>query len=193
MSTLKNFRPVNDYEKKLIIDSISKISSNSEIIFDDSLYEYYSIIKHNKNQKNRLQIYLLRQNKAKIKGLNNLHAKIHSIGLYFGFIYRGIFYLSLEGAEFLYKKGFLSEIKLIYLNKRGEKSVLYGNNILKSMITKTSAKLQRDDFLLVFNEFDEILAIALSKTESNLIDKLKPKEIIALNLKDKGYYLRTPQ
>ena len=61
------------------------------------------------------------------------------------------------------------------------------------MITKTSAKLQRDDFLLVFNEFNEILAIALSKTESNIIDKLKPKEIIALNLKDKGYYLRTPQ
>jgi ribosome biogenesis protein Nip4 len=61
------------------------------------------------------------------------------------------------------------------------------------MISKTSAKILKDDFLLIFNELNEILAIALSKTESKIVDKLRPKEIIALNLKDKGYYLRTPQ
>jgi ribosome biogenesis protein Nip4 len=193
MSPLKNFRPVNDYEKELIIDSISKISSNAKAIFDDSLYEYYSIFKSNKEQKDKLQIYLIRQNKMGIKNLDNLYDKIRSIGLYFGFIFRGIFYLSLEGAEFLHKRGFLSEIKCVYLNQRGERSILYGNNILKNMISKTSAKILKDDFLLIFNELNEILAIALSKTESKIVDKLRPKEIIALNLKDKGYYLRTPQ
>ncbi|TFG18320.1 MAG: hypothetical protein EU531_00700 [Promethearchaeota archaeon] len=193
MNTLKNFRPVNDYEKELIIDSIGKISPNSKAIFEDGLYDYYLIFKHNKQLKNRLQIYLVTHDKAKIESLNNLHAKIHSIGLYFGFINKGIFYLSLEGAEFFYKKGFLSEIKYVYLNKTGEKSVLYGNNILKSMITKTSTKLLKDDFLLIFNEYNEILAIGLSKTERNIIDKLKPKDIVAINLRDKGYYLRTPQ
>jgi hypothetical protein len=47
--------------------------------------------------------------------------------------------------------------------------------------------------LLIFNELNEILAIAQSKYESKNLQQLKPKDIIAFNLSDKGIYLRKKQ
>jgi len=46
---------------------------------------------------------------------------------------------------------------------------------------------------LIFNRNDEIIALAQSKYNYQNIQKLKPKEIIAINLNDKGYYLRRNQ
>ena len=61
------------------------------------------------------------------------------------------------------------------------------------MVIKTSKNLQEKDFLLVFNEMNELLAIAQFIVESNVLQYLKPKDIIALNLSDKGIYLREKQ
>lgn len=193
MNNSKNFRLINDFERTLITDSISNISSKIGIIFTEGVYKFYILLDPlNKSQK-KLQIYLISYNQTQLEKLKDLHSRIHAIGLYFGFINKGVFYLSLEGAEFLYKGGYLSDGKFIHMNKKGEKSVLYGNNILKNMVSKIALNLQKGDFLLILNDMNEILAIAHSKVESKDIEHLKPKDVIAFNLSDKGFYLRAKQ
>ena len=65
--------------------------------------------------------------------------------------------------------------------------------ILKSMIVKTPNNLKENSFLLVFNNLDEIIGIALSHINAKNIQSLKPKDTIAINLSDKGFYLRKNQ
>ena len=61
------------------------------------------------------------------------------------------------------------------------------------MITKTPSNLQKGDLLIIFNDMNEILGIAQSKVERESLKHLKPKNVIAINLSDKGYYLRKKQ
>ncbi len=61
------------------------------------------------------------------------------------------------------------------------------------MVTKTPSNLQKGDLLIIFNDMNEILAIAQSKVERESLKQLKPKNIIAINLSDKGIYLREKQ
>ncbi len=188
-----NFRQINEIEKDLISKSLSHISPK---IFQNLMGSkkklYISIIESNlKTQYPK--IYLLSQDFHKKIDQFEFKNKIYSTGLYFGFIKKGNFYFSLEGAEFLYKQGILSDLKFLYLNKKGEKSVLYGNNILKNMVMKKSSNLQKGDFLLIFNNLNEILSIAQSTVDSKVLKNLNPKDIIAINLRDKGIYLREHQ
>jgi len=98
--------------------------------------------------------------------------------------------LSIEGAEFLYISNFFTDFKKLILNENGEKSILYGNNILKKMLVHSPIDLKKTDFLLLLNENDEILGLGFSQTNNEQILNLKPSDLIALNLSDKGYYLR---
>ena len=137
-------------------------------------------------------IYLITKNQVIL--LRNLdNDKILSAGLYFGFIKKGSFYLSLEGAEFLYHNSLVSDFKKIHVNDKGEKSILYGNNILKNMIKKIPDSLKQNDVALIFNKNEELIALVQSKYDLQKIQELKPKDIIAINLNDKGYYLRKNQ
>ena len=138
-------------------------------------------------------IYLISNYLQEQINLNELNDKIYSLSLYFGFIKRSGFYISLEGTEFLYKRGIFSDNKFVYVTKKGEKSILYGNDILKDMVIKTPSNLQKGDFLIIFNEMNEILGIAQSKVERESLKQFKPKNVIAINLSDKGYYLRKKQ
>ena len=101
--------------------------------------------------------------------------------------------LSLEGAEFLLNLNFFSERYQLIVNNDGEKAILYGNKILKKMIIKISNKLKKNDFLLVFNQSNELICIARSQVDFEDIQNIKTNEIIAFNLIDKGYYLRKKQ
>jgi len=193
MNESSKFRQINEIEKEIIFQSLSKISPNIfQFIIRSKNIIYISLKKLN-SKTNYPSIYLASNYFQEEIDLIEFNDKIHSLGLYFGFIKRGRFYISLEGAEFLYKKGILSDIKRIYVNRKGEKSILYGNNILKNMVTKTSSNFQKGDFLLIFNDMNEILAIAHSKVESKNIEQFEPKNIIAFNLNDKGIYLREKQ
>ncbi|MFX1303746.1 MAG: NIP7 N-terminal domain-related protein [Promethearchaeota archaeon] len=187
-----SFRQINEIEKEIMITSLSKISSEfSQIIENYRTFLYISI--ERAVSKNKFpNIFLISKDQVRLlHSLNN--NKIISAGLYFGFIKKGNFYLSLEGAEFLYKQDIFSDFKRLYINEKGEKSILYGNNILKKMVIKPPSNLQKQDFLLVFNEIDEIIAIAQSKVENIKFKQLKSNEIIAVNLSDKGLYLRKKQ
>jgi len=188
-----HFRQINEIEKEVISKSLSNISPNYLQILKRSKKKLYISIIESNLKTEYPTIYLVSDEFLKIINLSAFENKIYSAGLYVGFIKKGKFYLSLEGAEFLYSQGILSDLKRIDLNEEGEKSVLYGNNILKNMVVKAPSNLQKGDFLLIFNNLNEILAIAQSKVSNKVLQNLKPNDIIATNLCDKGIYLRKKQ
>jgi len=161
MRDLKTFRLINKIEKKIIIDSLLKLSPNTFPFFEKNDIRLYISLNELEAESKFPSIFLISKDQFKIlRTLKN--DKIISAGLYFGFIKKGNFYLSLEGAEFLYNKNLFSDLKRIHLNDKGEKSILYGNNILKRMLFKEPFNLQKEDFLLVFNKLNEVIAIAKS-------------------------------
>ena len=99
----------------------------------------------------------------------------------------------MEGAEFLLNLNFFSEKHLVTVNNDGEKAILYRNQIQKKMIIKRSNEVKKNDFLLVFNQSNELICISQSQVNFEDIQNLKLNDIIAFNLIDKGYYLRKKQ
>jgi ribosome biogenesis protein Nip4 len=188
-----NFRQINEAEKKIIINTLSNISSKiltSLYNLEKNLFISTYILPTEDNFPN---IYLISNDQLKIVDTINNKPRICSVGLYFGFIKKGVFYLSLEGAEYLNKHDIFSEFQTLQVNEKAEKSILYGNNILKSMIIKIPINLKEREFLLIFNKLNEIIAIAQSRVKYQNIQILAQKEIVAMNLSDKGYYLRKKQ
>jgi len=193
MNDLENFRQINSFEKKIILRSLSTSSSKILQILDDLHYFLYISFKQKETKNNYPVIFLITNDQKKYLDLINVKNLVHSVGLYFGFIKRSIFFLSLEGAEFLYENDVFSEYQQLFLNKKGEKSFLYGNNISKKMIKKIPQKLKNKDFLLVLNGLNEIIGISQSQYDHQIIHTLNLEDIIAINLSDKGYYLRKKQ
>jgi ribosome biogenesis protein Nip4 len=122
--------------------------------------------------------------------VNRSKSIVYSSGLYFGFIKKGEFFISLEGANFLHELDCFSDKQIIRVNKEGEKSVLYGNKISKKMISRTPLYLKKNTFIVILNAFNELIAIGQSQVDSEVIQRLDKNGIIALNFVDKGYYLR---
>jgi len=189
----QNFRRINNIEKDIILTSISDISSKLLPIIENLENSLY-ISLEKLTQKNRYpNIYLISNELSKIIDKLNENDNIVFGGLYFGFIKKGRFFLSLEGVEFLYKNNIFSDFKKLYVNGKGEKSILYGNDILKNMIIKNPSNLKKDDFLVIFNELKKIIALGRSFIDNENIQNLKPNESIANNLTDRGWYLRKNQ
>lgn len=193
MNDSKNFRPINNYEKNIITNSLSQISLRFISLLDEKLYNLYIQLKSPIIKGNQLPIYLIQLKQNNLKQLIQLTFHISSIGLYFGFIKKGFFFLSLEGAEFLYRNKYILEKNQIIVNIQGEKSILYGNNILKKMLSNFSMELKMNDLVIVLNHLKEIIAIGIIKVDGNDFYNLESDDIIALNLIDKGYYLRKNQ
>ena len=187
------FRKINKIESEIISESLGKISIKFLKFLEESKKKLYISIIDSNRKAQYPKIYFVSDDLLGIIDLNEFKDKIYSISLFFGFIKKSIFYLSLEGAEFLYKQGIFTNFNFIYLNRKGEKSVLYGNHILKKMVAKTPTKLEQGDFILFLNDEDEILAIGQSKVDINTLQNAKPNDIIAFNLSDKGIYLREKQ
>jgi len=172
----------------------SQISLKFRSLLDEKLYNLYVLLKSPPLTKaNQLPIYLIKPRHKDLKQLIQLTSYIYSIGLHFGFIKKGLFFLSLEGAEFLYRNKYIFEKNQIIVNVQGEKSILYGNNILKKMVSNFSTKLKINDLLIVLNELKEIIAIGITKVDGNNFYNLESDKLVALNLIDKGYYLRKNQ
>jgi len=178
MSETRIFRRINTIETKIILNSINTISTELLPIFDSLKELLYILINKSTNEKDYPSIYLIADKLQEI--LNNIIFlnRIYDAGLYFGFIKRGEFYFSIESVEYLYKNGIFTEFKLVHLNENGEKSFLYGNSILKKM---------------VLNNFDEIIGLGISRVNNEILLNLKPSDVFAINIKDKGHYLRRRQ
>ena len=190
MNDATSFRQINNIELQIIITSFIKISAKFLAILDNLKSKLYTSIKHSTNRTNYLSIYLITGEQQNLLNEINIRNKIYAIGVFFGLIKRGVFLLSIEGAEFLYVSNIFPDFKKLILNENGEKSTLYGNNILKKMVLYSPIDLKKTDFLLLSNENDEILGLGFSQTNNEQILDSKPSDLIALNLSDKGYYLR---
>lgn len=193
MKDSKNIRPVNDLEKKIIINSLSQMSHKFISLLEENIYTLLIGLTPSKLKNKRLSVYLIKNYHKSLKDFMKYISEIYSIGLYFGFIKRGTFFLSLEGSEFLYKNDYIPDKNQIIVNTEGEKSILYGNNILKKMILNFSKKLKKNEIIFVLNELKELIAIAFTKIDAKIFHKLESDDLFAQNLIDKGYYLREIQ
>ncbi|MFX1501586.1 MAG: PUA domain-containing protein [Promethearchaeota archaeon] len=192
MSNTIGFRKINKIERDIIINSFSKNHVKLQSNIENLKNRLYISLKNLKYKNNFPNIYLL--SKTQINSLRTLkNNKIISAGIFFGFIKKGNFYLSLESAEFLYLNKIISGFKKVQVNNNGEKSILYGNDLLKKMIFKISDSFEQNDLLLIFNKSEEFLALAQSKIDSQNMQVVQPNEVIAKNLIDKGFYLRENQ
>lgn len=193
MKDFENFRHINHHEKEIIINSLLRLSSSLLLFFKKNERFFYISINKQTSHNRYPQIYLVSEElKSFLKNLIS-YDNICSTGLYFGFIKRGKFFISLEGAELLYIQGLFPKSLRVYVNEKGEKSTLYGNNILKKMLIIKAFDFKEKDLLLILNKSDEIIAIGQSQIEGEQVRNLKPKDLIAVNLSDKGIYLREHQ
>ncbi|MHA1344588.1 MAG: hypothetical protein ACTSR7_06990 [Promethearchaeota archaeon] len=186
-------RLINNIEKSIINESLLEISSAILPFLEKFSYKFYIILNKLEEENIYPMIYLISDYQSDI--LNNmiLIDNIISAGLYFGFLKKGRLLLSLEGTEFLHEHEMIPKSKQMIVNKKGEKSILYGNNILKKMVRTMPLELEKNDFLVVFNQNQEIIAITKSLIDYKSYQDLDSNKITALNLVDKGYYLRRKQ
>ena len=192
-NNIRKFRIINKTEKNLIFSSLSKVLPQIHSVLDETNSELlisFNIL----NGKDKFpKIYFAPKSLTKLIDNFQSGITISSVGVYFGFIKKNRFFLSLEGTEFLYKLKVFDKKKQLIVNDDGEKSILYGNHIIKRFLRKIPKDLKKNNFLLVFNNSNELISIAFSQVNFESISNLKPNDIIAKNLLDKGYYLRKEQ
>jgi len=188
MNDEKTFRRINEIEQTIIHGSIVKISDVALSAIAKSNYELFISESSSHERYFFPMVYLVPNKLSEL--LNRSKNIVYSSGLYFGFIKKGQFFISLEGANFLHELECFSDKQIIHVNKEGEKSILYGNKISKKMISKTPLYLKKNTFILILNALNELIAIGQSQVDSDVIQSLDKNGIIALNFVDKGYYLR---
>jgi len=193
MSHLKKFRVINEIEQKMINDSLLKISPQILSDLDETGFRFYISLSRLNSKDNFPSVYFVPNNLS--TNLDNFKQVtiINSAGLYFGFIKKNQFFLSLEGAEFLYKLNIIPQKLKLFVNDKGEKAILYGNKIQKKFASKIPTTLKKNDLLFIFNKSNELISIARSQVDSSQYQNLSPNDIFALNLVDRGYYLRKKQ
>ncbi|MFX1321129.1 MAG: PUA domain-containing protein [Promethearchaeota archaeon] len=193
MNNTKKFREINEIEKVIIHNSLLKISTKILPVLNRINYKIYITMENKISKINYPSIFLIPSNLTKSVDRLTQNTSINIAGSYFGFIKKGDFYLSLEGTEFLLNLGCFSKRQKIIVNENGEKAILYGNQILKRMVIKVPNELEKNDFLIVLNLNDELIAIGKSHVSYHTYKNLKPNDLVVLNLVDKGYYLRKRQ
>jgi len=177
----------------MINNSLLKFSSEVLRYFEKKDYRFYIFINDEQTKSNFPLIYLVPHENSYILEEKLQNENIITAGIYFGFIKKGIFHLSLEGTDFLRSQQILPNSNKITINEEGEKSILYGNDILKSVITMIPPDLKKNNLLAVFNQENEIIAIARATIDYSSFQNLNLNQKVAQNLVDKGYYLRKRQ
>lgn len=193
MKDTAKFRQINEIEENLILNLLSDFSSKIIPFFKKSNLKLCIFLNDLNSGDHYLLVHLIHN--RLLNNIKNFVSKLNlrSAGVYFGFIKKGNFRLSLEGADFLYKHNLIPDGRKLYINGSGEKAILYGNNIVKKMLINVPLDLRRNQLVLILNDLNEIIAIAKSEVDYETIQDLKLDEIIARNLIDKGYYLRKNQ
>ncbi len=190
---LRKFRIINKIEEDIISNSISKISHKVLLTLENLKFSLFISFNPISIEDNFPSIYLLPNDMIKTVVKNDGDPEISSAGIFFGFIKINQFYLSLEGAEFIHKQNLFPKNYQLVANAEGEKAILFGNNILKRNIISLPPTLKKNELLIIFNQSNEMISLALSQVDYSFSQKLKPNDKIAVNLVDKGYYLRKKQ
>ncbi len=192
MKPQNKFRPINAAEKEIIQTSLLKFNPNLLNLLNKEFFTYISINFIWKTQNYPLLYLISHKQRDFTENFGNLEC-IYSAGLYMGFIKQGKFLISLEFFEFLKQRGLLINEKKITVKERGERSILYGNDLSYGMITKASQDIKKDDEILIVNQQNEILAIGKYVLENEDLSDLQAIDKVAINIIDKGYYLRKKQ
>jgi len=191
-------REINDIERGMILKSLLEFAKNmSRFLEENDLLMLISIGMDVYLEENEYpSIFLVKRElnefyEKKLKGKKL--AKVALIGIYFGFIKKGTFHISLEGAELLLKKGFCDPNKIVEIDEISEKIALYGNNLLKKNLNSISEGLHQGDLVLLTNKNEELVSITRLRIDSNDFKTSNSNKEIAISLVDKGYYLRIHQ
>ena len=187
---LKNFRALKNSEFELIEAALVQISPKIVSYFQEQRALLFVSKFGNKDEN---LIYLITEEINKVLKRFQQTIDIISAGIYLGFIVRGKFFLSLEGAEILLKEELVPEQRFIKVNKEGEKAILYGNQIEKRMILDPSSNLKKNSLILIFNQLNELIALGNVVVELENFEIFNERDILIKNLVDKGYYLRRKQ
>ena len=187
------FRLINKIEKSIISNSLIDFSPEALLYIEKKDYCIYISINDEQTESKFPLIYLVSNDNNTILEKRLKYENISAAGIYFGFIKKGIYHISLEGAEFMYIHQFLPKNNQITINEKGEKSILYGNDILKKVINIMPPEIKKNKLLVVFNQKKEIIAIARATIDSSTFQNLELNQKVARNLVDKGYYLRKRQ
>jgi len=187
------FREGSEFEKKLILQGLETISAKLKSYIHAHQNQLFLLVP--KREKNAMypKVFFIPKNLIDIIYQIQKKAKIREAGTYLGFIKRGKFHLSMEGAELFISLQLLEERDEIVLNERGTKAILYGNNIKKNMIKRFPDKFEKNKVYFILNPLKELIAIGLSLKGQANVDRLDDNREIALNLIDIGYYLRQNQ
>lgn len=183
-NTIK-FRMINEIEKELINSTLVKILSHP----NNFTMKLYMLFTEDKNP----SIYSVSDKlDQELQNFTNYDVLI-STGLYFGFIKKGIFFISLEAIDYLYNNNQLVNKLFLTVNVNGEKAVLYGNDVQKKFIAKEPDDFTESDFIVVLNENRELLALGISKVSYFEYQNLDQEHKVVKTLIDKGSYLRRKQ
>lgn len=193
MKYQQKFRKVNKREKEIIYNSVQKISQRIIPFLNELNHEFYISFQDSRIKRVYPSIFLAPHDLSKNFNFDKSKINFISIGLYFGFMKKNQLYLSLEAADLLHENNVLRESNYLLVNHKGEKAILYGNNIIKNHLVKITKSLKKNEFLLILNQEEELISIALSVINGDSIGNLGPKTVIAKTLNDKGSYLRVEQ
>ena len=193
MRDLEQFRLINQFELNIIDSAISKLNPKLHDFLIQNFNNIYISLADLSSKVNYPSIFLISDDLQ--SSINHLkyNRDLIAAGLYLGFLRKSKFYLSLEGADYFYHNSLISKNRFIVINNKGEKSILYGNDVTKDMIIQFPENIQKDNIFLIINELNELLAISITKVDSTMLPNLKLKDVIAQNLVDKGIYLREKQ
>ena len=190
---MNTFRLINKIEKSIITNSLQKFSSEVLSHIKKKDYRLYIFINDEQTKSKFPLIYLVSYINSNILEEKLKYENITTAGIYFGFVKKGIFYLSLEGAEFFLDENLIPNQFILSVTNKGEKAILYGNPIIKRMVINIPSDLQKNTILLVLNESRKLIALARSEIYYTNYKLLKQGDLVAKNLMDKGYYLRKKQ
>lgn len=187
------FREATPYEKDRIIQGLESISATIRQYIQGRQDQFFISLPKTNTEIQFPQVFFVPEQLIVLVNKTLCMEEIKEAGIYFGFIKRGDFRLSIEGAEFLKDLQIINENDIIYVNEKGTKAILYGNKIKREMIKTFPKDLAKNRLYFVFNRYKELIAIGLSLIGQKEIGDMENKEDIAVNLIDKGYYLREEQ
>ncbi|MGV9171617.1 MAG: hypothetical protein ACOC44_04285 [Promethearchaeia archaeon] len=189
----EQFQELRDIEKQILNTELKRVSLNVENIAKKTDLVFKSKFP-GKNQKEHYpEIYLVPKELNILLNQIPLEIKPFSAGIYFGFIKKGEFRLSIEGMDFLYRQKLITKTHQLITSSEGEKAILYGNEIRKYMVNSYPVSRKKNHILAVLNKYQEVIAIANPIVDFNEWNLLENNKLVAHNLVDKGYYLRSAQ
>ena len=143
MTQSKDFRIINKLEKSIISNALSKISKDFDLVMKKIQDKLYIAFDTTFTKSFNPSIYLSPSEHFNLIEKFDSAKQITSAGLYFGFIKKEYFRLSLEGGEYLAKNEEFFKEQILVINSNGEKSILYGNDINKEDVLNLKTLRER--------------------------------------------------